>query len=419
MSLSLGIDLGTSGIRCSVIDADHQVVAMTRGAYPDDSAMGWWHAVVEGLDALSAEIGAEGMDAIGQAAIDGTSGTMVLVDADLVPVTDPLMYFSGGFKAEAAQIARHAPEGDITRGASSALARLLRLQGLDSAQRATHMCHQADFIFAKLTGTTGLSDENNCLKTGYDVAARRWPDWIAKTPVNTDLLPEVHPVGTPLAQAGADAVAQFGFAPSLTFCAGTTDSIAAFLATGASEVGDVVTSLGTTLAIKLLSDMRIDDAAHGIYSHRLGEAWLVGGASNTGGGALLAQFDLEDLVRLSARIDPTRSSGLDYYPLPRAGERFPVNDPALAPRLTPRPEDDVQFLQGLLEGITRIEAQCYEALKARGAPDIRRVYTAGGGVQNPAWLAIRERMIDVAFQIAPQTEAAIGSAILAARDGRG
>lgn len=37
---------------------------------------------------------------------------------------------------------------------------------------------------------------------------------------------------------------------------------------------------------------------------------------------------------------------LDYYPLTKPGERFPVNDPAMQPRLTPRPEDDARFLQG-------------------------------------------------------------------------
>lgn len=54
------------------------------------------------------------------------------------------------------------------------------------------------------------------------------------------------------------------------------DSIAAFLAAGVSAPGEAVSSLGSTLAIKLVSETRQDDAAFGIYSHRLGDAWLVG-----------------------------------------------------------------------------------------------------------------------------------------------
>ena len=38
-----------------------------------------------------------------------------------------------------------------------------------------------------------------------------------------------------------------------------------------SQAGQAVTSLGSTLAVKLLSTTRLDDAAYGIYSHRLGE----------------------------------------------------------------------------------------------------------------------------------------------------
>jgi sugar (pentulose or hexulose) kinase len=54
-------------------------------------------------------------------------------------------------------------------------------------------------------------------------------------------------------------------------CAGTTDSIAAFVAAGVSQPGEAVTSLGSTLAVKLLSQQRLDDAAYGVYSHKLGE----------------------------------------------------------------------------------------------------------------------------------------------------
>ena len=57
---------------------------------------------------------------------------------------------------------------------------------------------------------------------------------------------------------------------SVLRCVGTTDSIAAFLASGAAGVGEAVTSLGSTLAIKLLSAQPVDDSRYGVYSHRLG-----------------------------------------------------------------------------------------------------------------------------------------------------
>lgn len=61
---------------------------------------------------------------------------------------------------------------------------------------------------------------------------------------------------------------------------------------------------------------------------------------------LRRHFTDGQLAELTKRVDASRPSGLDYYPLVAPGERFPVNDPQLPPRLEPRPDDDALFLQG-------------------------------------------------------------------------
>lgn len=61
---------------------------------------------------------------------------------------------------------------------------------------------------------------------------------------------------------------------------------------------------------------------------------------------LRQHFSNEQLQQLSQRINLAQPSGLDYYPLVGPGERFPVNDPGMQPRLMPRPDDDALFLQG-------------------------------------------------------------------------
>lgn len=90
--------------------------------------------------------------------------------------------------------------------------------------------------------------------------------------------------------------------------------------------------MGSTLAVKLLSSCRVEDARFGVYSHRLDDLWLVGGASNTGGAVLRQIFTDQELEQLSSKIDPSTPSPLDFYPLPATGERFPVADPSMAPR---------------------------------------------------------------------------------------
>lgn len=417
--LSLGIDLGTSGIRSAVIDAEGTVISMARGTYghqdPDAiDANVWWTGVEVCLSNQIAALRADDIDParITRIGVDGTSGSMVLTGANLQPVTRALMYNSGGFHTEAERIAAFAPDPHITRGASSALARALQLQAEDRHQDGAHLLHQADFIAAKLMGLGGFSDHNNALKTGYDPAAEAWPDWYGRLGMRLDVLPEVLPAGTPARGISTDIAKQFGLSSDVMIHVGTTDSIAAFLAAAPLRLGMAVTSLGTTLAIKLLSPHRIDAPEIGLYSHKLGNGWLVGGASNTGGGVLLEAFDGTQLAELSEQIDPGTASGLDYYPLSKPGERFPINDPALSPRMTPRPDDDAAYLHGLLEGIAQIERQCYDAMVARGAIWPEAVFTAGGGASNSTWTTIRERVLGMSLAPALHSEAAVGTARL-------
>ncbi|EFN55058.1 hypothetical protein CHLNCDRAFT_31526 [Chlorella variabilis] len=273
--------------------------------------------------------------------------------------------------------------------------------------------HQADWIAGLLHGEWRVTDYNNALKLGYDPAAECYPDWLCDQPFACLLPLAVVAPGAPVAPITSAVAQQTGLPEGCLVCGGTTDSIAAFVAAGVTEVGEAVTSLGSTLAVKLLSETRVDDARYGLYSHRLGSAWLVGGASNTGGAVLRQFFSDAQLAELTPRLDAGRPTGLDYYPLTRPGERCPINDPDLQPRLEPRPADDALFLQGMLEGIARIEAQTYQLLAQQGASPVCRVYTAGGGARNPAWAAIRQRQLGVPVVASEQAEAAYGSALLA------
>src|SRR5262249_6429949 len=161
-----------------------------------------------------------------------------------------------------------------------------------------------------------------------------------------------------------------------------TDGVASFIATRADQPGDAVTSLGTTLVLKQLATQPIFAADQGVYSHRLGARWLAGGASNSGGAALLAHFTAEEIDRLTPQLAPERPTGFVYSPLPNPGERFPIADPNLAARISPRPAEPERFFQGLLEGITAVEALAYQRLALLGAPPLRRVISIGGGAKN-------------------------------------
>jgi sugar (pentulose or hexulose) kinase len=408
--VAIGIDIGTSGVRAALVDAGREPVGWGAAPVPAErrrDPLAWWQGVEQALDALRAAADVGAARAI---AVDGTSGTVLAVDAAGTPLGPASMYNDPAAPALVGRVAEAAPRASAAHGATSPLAKLLAMQ--DTAGIA-HMLHQADWVLGKLCGRFDVSDENNALKTGYDPISRTWPAWLDAMGARRALLPRVIEPGTVVAPLSAGICARFGLPRDAVAVAGTTDGCAAFLATGAAEAGDGVTSLGSTLTIKLLSETPVFAPQFGIYSHRLGRRWLPGGASNTGGAALLRHFDPASIARLSATIDPARDSGLDYYPLPAQGERFPVADPALLPRESPRPADDAAFLHGLLEGIARVEALAYRRLAELGAPPLRRLRSVGGGAGNAAWTALRGRIIGAELAQARSEEAAVGTAGLA------
>ncbi|XP_012067191.1 D-ribulose kinase isoform X2 [Jatropha curcas] len=350
---------------------------------------------------------------IASISIDGTSATTMIVDSNTGdPLCRPYLYNESCVDALPV-VKSIAPANHTVCTGSSTLCKLVSWWNIeDSNKNSALLLHQADWLLWLLHGKLGVSDYNNALKVGYDPELDSYPPWLLAQPYS-QLLPTVTAPGTSIGCLKEDIRSQFGFPEDCVVCTGTTDSIAAFLAARATQPGKAVTSLGSTLAIKLLSTSRIEDARFGVYSHRLDDKWLVGGASNTGGAVLRQLFTDEQLDKLSEQINPMEASPLDYYPLKAAGERFPVADPNLAPRLHPRPESDVEYLHGILESIARIEAKAYSLLKDMGATQVEEVFTAGGGAKNEKWTKIRERVLGLPVSRALQTEAAYGAALLA------
>ncbi|KAF3790981.1 Xylulose kinase [Nymphaea thermarum] len=416
--LFLGMDFGTSGARFALIDKHGKLYAEGKREYSNPSsqirseidwATSWKNVLFQILEDVPQAL----CSRVSSISVDGTSATTMIIDSETgEPLCRPFLY-NESFPDALPVVCSIAPENHTVCSGSSSLAKLVSWWTTGIPKRESSiLMHQADWLLWHLHGKLGVSDYNNALKVGYDPESEAYPSWLLSQPYSY-MLPTVRAPGTPVAFVKEDVRLRFGLSRDCIVCTGTTDSIAAFLAARVAEPGKAVTSLGSTLAIKLLSTSRVDDARFGVYSHRLDDMWLVGGASNTGGAVLRKLFTDKKLEELSEQIDPLKPSSLDYYPLTSVGERFPVADAKLEPRMSPRPTDDVEFLHGILESIARIEAKAYKLLEELGATELEEVFTAGGGSKNPQWTKIRERVLGVPVARAAQTEAAYGAALLA------
>ena len=415
----LGIDFGTSGCRATVINSRKDIIAEVKQPLaPPDHQCGMiqqnasiW---LQGLDSLFQQLATKlDLTQLKRLAIDGTSATVIICNKHGKPLLPALMYNDSSSFSAAQLIKQHCPSSQhITMSLSSGLPKAIQLCEDFADLDDIIILNQADFLCNYLCGQWGVSDYHNALKLGYDVQNMQWPEWV-KQLLPAHVLPKVVPPGQIIGNITQDLSEKYGLSRDCAICAGSTDANAAFIATESTRFGDAVTSIGTTLVLKILNDKPVEELASGVYSHKLGNYWLTGGGSNAGAGILRQFFSDQQIADLSKDIDLNQPTGLDYYPLSHIGERFPYNDPQKQPVLEPRPESDVKFLQALLEGLSRIEKTGYEKLHQLGALKPLHIKTCGGGAQNPKWTELRQQLLHIPVKAASQTEASYGSALLA------
>ena len=386
--LGCGIDLGTSGCRLALVDAAGPIQQLScpyPGAFRQAES---WRL---GVQQLFAQLQEEQRQQIGAIAIDGTSGTLLACRPTGEPLAAALAY-NDACPEQAEQARQLVPAGGSAASSSGSVARGLQLLDRLKLQPGSDLIlrHQADWLMGWLLGDWRWGEEGNNLRLGWDLLQNQWTGGIARSSW-AGALPQVIPSGQLVGPIGAKAAAELKLPASCQIVSGTTDANAAVLAAEPQE-GDGVAVLGTTLVLKQFAPEPLKGP--GINNHRIAGRWLVGGASNAGGGVLRQFFSEQQLEELSRQIQPEISTGLNLLPLPQRGERFPVDDPQLESVLEPRPVSDALYLQALLEGLSTLECQGWQRLEQLGAPAVQRVLSVGGGAKNPQWRALRQKLLN-------------------------
>ena len=192
MTVSLGIDFGTSGARLVAIDTDCNVIWWKSSNLLD----GEWR---ETLFALIEAVPTEIKTRVSSIAIDGTSSTVLLCDSEGKLLGAPILYYDDRGKIVLDRVRSIAPVGHSVISATSSLAKLCWLASQPNLFRqAKYFLHQADWLAYHLHGKLGLSDYHNALKLGYDVESLCYPNWLERHPYRP-LLPQVLKPGTKMA----------------------------------------------------------------------------------------------------------------------------------------------------------------------------------------------------------------------------
>ena len=395
----LGIDCATQSSRSVLIDSDGAIYSRhsidlapvqrgSDGRLTQDPQS--WLTAIDGHFAYARDEARKQNLVIAGASISATSGTFVLTESNGKPIADAAMYNDGR--------------------AANPLARAEKIIGEVGA--GTYLfAHTPEYIVAHLTGqplNTVATDWSHAMKTGIDLHLKSWSATATDTAQKSSItLPSVVAPGSLLGRTTDGDIPLY---------AGMTDGCTAQISVGATSIGSAVSTLGTTLVLKVVGDKEI--AGPGFYSHLLpAERWLGGAASNLGGISFEKyQSEIKSWDQKAAAHGP---ASFAVYPLVGTGERFPVANKDMKCVATGSPQNEADEYRAILEGIAFAERYAFEILESAGAQISGAIYSAGGGSRSVIWSEIRATVMNRPIATVKDSGSDIGAAMIAAAAHRG
>ncbi|MEA2825908.1 MAG: D-ribulokinase [Actinomycetota bacterium] len=434
--LVVGVDMATAEVRALAMDEYGQVRAQSRQPLPpptsprpgwsEQDAGSWWPAVATALAEVTRTVSRLGR--VVAVSVCATSGTVVAVDRHGEPIGPALTYADQRAVAEA-EVAQAA-------GADRWAALGLRVQasfGLpkwawlvaDRGSAVAGLGHASDVVVGRLVAGGGVggvggdpvpTDWSHALKSGFDPRRQEWAmEAMDALGIRSDLLPEVRRPTEIAGLVGREAAADTGLPIGCEVRLGMTDACASQLAAGAGAPGQFMSVLGSTLVLKGASRELVVDPSGAVYSHRHPDGWwLPGGASNTGGRALVEGFPGRDPAELDALAAGHGPATWVTYPLVGRGERFPFVAPEAEGFMIGEPASEADHVRAVLEGVAFVERLGYERLAGLGAVARRSIVVTGGGSRSPVWNRIRATVLGLPLLAMPGASTAWGACLLAA-----
>ena len=435
--LVVGVDLATAEVRVMAMDEYGQVRAESRQplspptsprpGWSEQDAGSWWPAVAAALAEVTRAVARVGR--VVAVSVCATSGTVVALDRHGEPIGPALTYADQRAVAEAevaqaAGSARWAALG-LRVQASFGLPKWAWLVA-DRGSAVAMLGHASDVVVRRLVaggrGGVGLggapvpTDWSHALKSGFDPLRQEWAmEAMEALGIGADLLPEVQRPTEVAGLVGPDGAADTGLPIGCQVRLGMTDACAGQLAAGAGAPGQFMSVLGSTLVLKGASRELVVDPSGAVYSHRHPEGWwLPGGASSTGGRALLEGFPGRDPAELDDLAAAHGPAACVTYPLVGRGERFPFVAPDAEGFMIGEPASEADHIRAVLEGVAFVERLGYERLAELGAFPHRSIVVTGGGSRSPVWNRIRATVLGMPLLVMPGATTTWGACMLAA-----
>ena len=208
-----------------------------------------------------------------------------------------------------------------------------------------------------------------------------------------------------------------------TIVIGGSDGGLANWGSGAHAIGDAVISIGTSGAMRLLSDKPFFDAERRTFSYVFDEnLYLIGGGTNAGAGVLQWLHDsflglsdsMSDFLKLAESI-PIGSDNLLFLPYIN-GERAPLWDAHVRGSFLCMSALHMRAhaVRAAMEGVIFHLNLLNQILKE--SHNITRIIAGGGFAHSVTWIQILSDIFDATIEIAETVEiSALGAAMVGAK----
>lgn len=448
MKYIIGVDIGTTSTKSIAFDLSGNVITKRNVPYPIYNPQPSWSeqsptemldAVVESIKFVVDENNANGNQLLG-VSFSSAMHSIIAVDKEGKPLTDCIIWADTRSKDYADKI-KSSKEGHeiyMKTGTPihpmSPLCKLcwLRDNMPDIFNSSYKFISIKEYIFFKLFGQY-LIDYSIASATGlFDIYELSW-NKTALTLVGIDEDKLSVPVSTTYSVTGINK--EYGtymnISSDIPFILGASDGCLANLGANAIKKGDAAVTIGTSGAIRIISDTAKNDEKERIFSYILTEDHYVLGGPVNNGGIIFRWFrdnfsplELEAARKLNidpyelmtdeaAKVSPG-CDGLIFLPY-LLGERAPHWDAYskgvyFGINITHKRE---HFLRALLEGVIYGIFNVGKALQETTG-EIDTIYATGGFVRSQLWVQMLADVFNKKVVISESYESScLGAAVLA------
>lgn len=447
--LLIGLDLGTTALKCAAYTVDGALVASSTREYAlltpsanvvEVAPSTYWSEFVEAVHELLAhpDVEAAQVRALG---ISAQGETLIPVRSDGVPARNAIVWLDSRALVESDELAARFGEQELyeVTGQPSMLPTWPAAKVLWIARHEPEIFDRTatfllieDYFLGRMTGEA-VAEGSLLTSTCYwDFRTRTyWPEMLGVLGLDEDRLPPIVEPGTAVGRLLPAVAAELGLPETTVICAGALDQACGAIGAGAASPGGFSENTGAAVALcATLSEARLDPERR-MPCHYHGVPGTYMFHTFTSGGVVLKwfrdQFAAPELtVAAELGIDAYELLGREAATV-AAGSEGLVMIPHLQGAMAPENNGEARgalvgltlrhgrahVARAILESISYVIRRNIEVLETLGMqiPEIRSL---GGGSRSRIWKQIEADVAGRPVAVTEQEEAAtLGAAILA------